>query len=397
MQPHSTRSQWASFRRQVAEFASARIAPRAADIDRRNAFPADLWPALGDAGLHGLTVPAEFGGGDRGYLAHVIAMEEISRASGSVGLSYAAHSNLCIDNLYRFGNDAQRARYLPQLCSGRAVGALAMSEAGAGSDVVGSLACEARQQGDAWVASGTKQWITNGPAADVLIVYMRTTGHGAGSATINAFLIDRDMPGFHTEGRTDKLGMRGSDTCSLVFEECRIPSTNLLGRIDQGAHMLMQGLDAERLVLAGGPLGLMQAALDLMLPYVHQRTQFGQAIGEFELIQAKLANAYTMLQAARAFVYDVAMRFDHSRAMRKDTAACLMFASRQAVLVALDAIQILGARGYMNESPAGRLLRDAKVYEIGGGTDEIRHILIGRELFAESAPADPPPSRALGA
>lgn len=373
-----------SFRLRVREFAETEIVPRAADIDRVNNFPADLWRKLGDAGLHGMTISREYGGSDQGYLAHTVAMEEISRASGSIGLSYAAHSNLCLDNLYRFGNKAQRERYIPKLCTGERVGALAMSESGAGSDVVGSMSCGAECEDGHWIANGTKKWITNGPDADVLIVYMRTADLRLGAKSITAFLIEKNMPGFRCEARTDKLGMRGSNTCSLVFEDCLIPHGNVLGEVNNGVRIMMQGLDSERLVLAGGPVGLMQAALDLVLPFLHERKQFGQPIGHFELMQAKLADMYAVLQASRAFVYDVGRRFDHSRAMRKDTAACLMFASEHAVQVALDAIQIFGARGYLNESPAGRLLRDAKVYEIGGGTNEIRHILVGRELFAES-------------
>lgn len=371
-------------RQRVRIFSETEIAPRAAEIDRSNEFPAELWSKLGAAGLLGITIGREYGGTDRNYLAHIITMEEISRASGSVGLSYAAHSNICLDNLYLFGNEAQRKRYLPALCAGEQVGALAMSEPDAGSDIIGSMLCHAEHHGGHWVANGIKKWITNGPEADVLLVYMRTAPVRVGSRGITAFIVEKGMRGFRTEGKTDKLGMRGSNTCSLVFEDCRIPDENVLGEVNQGAYILMEGLDSERLVLTGGPLGLMQAALDLVLPFVHERRQFGQPIGEFELMQAKLADMYTSLEAARAFVYDVGSRFDHSRAQRKQVAACLMFASERAVQVALDAIQILGARGYMNDSPAGRLLRDAKVYEIGGGTSEIRRILIGRELFGET-------------
>ncbi len=378
-----------AFRHKIRAFAEAEIAPIANAIDRANEFPARLWRKMGAAGLLGVTVPREFGGSGQDYLAHAIAMEEISRASGSVGLSYAAHSNICLDNLYRFGSQAQRERYVAKLCRGEYVGALAMSEPEAGSDVVGSMTCYAEHDGTRWIANGTKQWITNGPEADVLLVYMRTGELEFGSRTVTAFLIEKGMPGFRAEGKTDKLGMRGSNTCSLIFEDCPIPNGNVLGEVNAGAQVLMQGLDSERIVLAGGPLGLMQAALDLVLPFVHERKQFGQAIGHFELMQAKLADMYTSLQAARAFVYDVARRFNHARIQRKDAAACLMFASESAVKVALDAIQILGARGYMNESPAGRLLRDAKVYDIGGGTNEIRRILIGRELFTETETQQP--------
>ncbi|MCG8489184.1 MAG: acyl-CoA dehydrogenase family protein [Chromatiales bacterium] len=373
-----------TFRNQVRDFTEKEIAPRAAEIDRANDFPTDLWKKMGGAGLYGLTVSDEYGGTNQGYLAHTLAMEEISRASGAIGLSYAAHSNLCIDNLYRNGTPAQREHYLPRLCSGEWVGALAMSEPGAGSDIIGSMSCHAEPRGEMWVANGTKTWITNGPDADVLIVYMRTATSRYASKNLTAFLVEKGMPGFRAEDPMDKLGMRGSNTGSLIFEDCAIPQENVLGKVNDGARMMMDGLDAERLILAGGPVGLMQAAFDLVLPFMHERKQFGQPIGKFELMQARLADVYTALQASRAYTYDVARRFDHSRALRKETAGCLMFASERAVEVALAAIQILGARGYMNESPAGRLLRDAKVYEIGGGTNEIRHILIGRELFVET-------------
>jgi isovaleryl-CoA dehydrogenase len=371
-----------AFRRSVREFADAQIAPRAAEIDRANEFPADLWRKLGEAALHGLTIPKSHGGSDRGYLAHVLAMEEISRASGSVGLSYAAHSHICLDNLHRHGSDSQRRRYLPKLCAGEWVGALAMSEPEAGSDVVGSITCRAEKRGDTWVANGVKKWITNGPEADVVIVYMRSGEGPAGGLT--AFIVERGMRGFRRGPRTDKLGMRGSNTCELVFENCEIPEDNVLGTAHEGVRVLMDGLDGERIVLAGGPLGLMQAALDAVLPFVRTRRQFGAPIGRFELMQAKLAEMYMLANAARAYVYRVAACFRHERAQRKDAAACYLFASQAAVKVALEAIQALGARGYLNDSPVSRLLRDAKVYDIGGGTSEIRRMLIGRELFEEA-------------
>ena len=369
-------------RSSVESFAQAEIAPRAEEIDASNEFPRDLWPRMGELGLLGLTVEEEEGGSGLGYLEHCVAMEEVSRASASVGLSYGAHSNLCVNQIRLNGTPAQRARYLPRLISGEHVGALAMSEPGAGSDVVG-MRTRAERRGDRYVLNGSKMWITNGPDAEVLVVYAKTDPD-AGSRGITAFLIEKEMPGFSTAQKLDKLGMRGSNTCELVFEDCEVPAENVIGEEGRGVNVLMSGLDYERAVLAAGPLGIMRACMDIVLPYVHQRQQFGRPIGTFQLMQGKIADMYTAMNASRAYVYAVARACDRGETSRKDAAGAILFAAEKATWMALEAIQALGGNGYVNEFATGRLLRDAKLYEIGAGTSEIRRMLIGRELFDET-------------
>jgi isovaleryl-CoA dehydrogenase len=367
----------AMLRETVQDFARKEIAPRAAEIDRTNQFPPDLWPKLGSLGLLGITVEEDYGGTMMGYLAHIIAMEEISRASASVGLSYGAHSNLCVNQIRRNGSAAQKKKYLPKLVSGEHVGALAMSEPGAGSDIVG-MRLRAERRGDRYVLNGNKMWITNGPDADVLVVYGKADG-------ITAFIVEKGMQGFSTAQKLDKLGMRGSNTCELVFRDCAVPEENILGNLDKGVAVLMSGLDYERAVLAGGPLGIMAACLDVVMPYVHERKQFGQPIGEFQLMQGKIADMYTTFSACRAYVYAVGQALDRGETTRKDAAGAILYAAEKATWMAGEAIQAMGGMGYINETPPGRLWRDAKLYEIGAGTSEIRRWLIGRELFSETA------------
>ena len=366
----------------VRGFAEDRIAPRADEIDRTNTFPRDLWPELGRLGLHGITVEEEWGGSGLGYLAHCVAMEEVSRASASVGLSYGAHSNLCVNQIRRNGTEEQKRRYLPKLISGEHLGALAMSEPGAGSDVV-SMRTRAERKGDRYIVNGSKMWITNGPGAETLIVYAKTDPD-KGARGITALIIEKGMKGFSTAQKLDKLGMRGSDTCELVFEDCEVPAENVLGSVNGGVNVLMSGLDYERVVLAAGPLGIMQACLDVVLPYAHERKQFGEPIGSFQIMQAKLADMYVGMNAAKAYVYAVAQACDAGRTTREDAAGAILYAAEKATWMALEAIQCLGGNGYINDYPTGRLLRDAKLYEIGAGTSEIRRMLIGREIFGKS-------------
>ena len=366
----------------VRSFSDDHIAPRADEIDRSNEFPIDLWPMMGSIGLHGITVEEEYGGSGLGYLEHCIAMEEVSRASASVGLSYGAHSNLCVNQIRRNGTVDQKKRYLPKLISGDHVGSLAMSESGAGSDVVG-MRTKAEKRGDLYILNGSKMWITNGPVSNTFVIYAKTEPD-AGPRGITAFLVEREFKGFSVAQKLDKLGMRGSDTCELIFEDCEVPEENILGELNKGVNVLMSGLDYERAVLAAGPLGIMQSCMDIVVPYVHEREQFGQPIGTFQFMQGKLADMYTTMNACKAYVYAVSKACDRGETTRKDAAGAILYASEKATLMALDAIQALGGMGYVNESPTGRLLRDAKLYEIGAGTSEIRRWLIGREIFEET-------------
>ena len=369
-------------RDQVYQFAQNEIAPLAEQADADNQFPNQLWKKLGDMGLLGVTVSEQYGGSDMGYLAHTIAMEEVSRASGGIGLSYGAHSNLCVNQIFKNGNDAQREKYLPKLVSGEHIGALAMSEPNAGSDVV-SMKLKAEKRGDKYILNGNKMWITNGPDAHTFVIYAKTDPN-AGPRGITAFIVERDFPGFSRAQKLDKLGMRSSNTCELVFEDCEVPAENILGKEGEGVRVLMSGLDYERLVLSGGPLGIMQSCMDIVVPYIHDRQQFGQSIGQFQLVQGKVADMYTQMNAARAYVYTVAQSCDRGETTRKDAAGAILYSAELATKMALDAIQLLGGNGYINKYPTGRLLRDAKLYEIGAGTSEIRRMLIGRELFNES-------------
>ncbi len=373
-----------ALRHSVHGFAQDRIAPRAETIDRSNMFPRDLWPEMGSLGLLGITVEEELGGAGLGYLAHCVAMEEVSRASAAVGLSYGAHSNLCVNQIRRNGTEAQKRRYLPKLISGEQVGALAMSETGSGSDVV-SMRTRAEKRGDRYILNGSKMWITNGPVSETFVIYAKTDP-AAGARGITAFIVERGFPGFSTAQKLDKLGMRGSDTSELVFNDCEVPAENVLGSVGGGVNVLMSGLDYERVVLAAGPLGIMQGCMDIVLPYVHDRKQFGQPIGQFQIMQAKIADMYVGMNAAKAYVYTVARACDDGRVTREDAAGAILYAAEKATWMALEAIQCLGGNGYINDFPTGRLLRDAKLYEIGAGTSEIRRMLIGREIFEKTAP-----------